>query len=242
MEDLVNAGVIGLLHAARNFDDTKHVEFGLYAKFRIRGAILDNLREMDWGPRRLRRQFRRLEEAHHHLSVSLGRLPTEAELAAELRMSLDDFQVLTRDLSGLAICSLDSTFTNRGEQEPLCDRLASCKADLPDDSCLRSEMRELLERVIAELPETARRVVMHYYFDDLTMKEVGRILGVGESRVSQIHTAAIGLLRVRLEEMNGLPVNAEPPPGSGRHSDHGTSPTSLTPCQPCCGGVPDPGV
>ena len=209
IDDLVNSGVIGLLHAARKFDDTKHVEFGQYAKFRIRGAILDSLREMDWGPRTLRRQSRRLQEAHQQLSMRLGRLPTQPEVAAELQMTLDDFHVLTRDLSGLATCSLDSPVNTQGETTPLHERLTNPKGDLPYDSLLRSETQKLLNHLLGELPETPRRVITHYYFEGLTMKEVGKLLGRTESRVSQIHGDAIEYLRMRLEEMNGLRERVE---------------------------------
>src|SRR5271168_4763456 len=106
LEDLIHAGVIGLIDALNKFDNSKHVQFGSYAKFRIRGAILDSLREMDWGPRELRRKARRVEEAERKLSMELSRAPTETEVAAELKMDLREFQQLLRELDGLEVGSL----------------------------------------------------------------------------------------------------------------------------------------
>jgi len=202
LEDLVHAGVVGLIDALNKFDSSKHVQFASYAKFRIRGAILDSLREMDWGPRELRRKARKVEEVHRKLSLELSRSPTENEMATELGMTLTEFQHLLGELDSLEVGSLrvESPWGD-GKEEDLCDYLPSASEDTPFFRCLRSEMKDLLARVIAELPEKEQQVLSLYYFEELTMKEVGAVLGVGESRVSQIHSLALVRLRSRLDEV-----------------------------------------
>src|SRR5271155_1788145 len=203
LEDLVHAGVIGLIDALNKFDRSKHVQFGSYAKFRIRGAMLDSLREMDWGPRDLRRKGRRVEEAERKLSLNLSRAPTELEVAAELKMDLREFQQLLRELDGLEVGSLHLESPWDGKEEDLCDYLPNAPEDTPFFRCMRSEMKQLLSRVIAELPEKEQQVLALYYFEELTMKEVGAVLGIGESRVSQIHSLAVGRLRARVAGLRG---------------------------------------
>jgi len=202
-EDLVHAGVIGLMDALNKYDRSKRVQFSSYAKFRIRGAILDSLREMDWGPRELRRKARRMEEAHNRLSLELGRAPTEPEMAAELGLGLREFQLLLGELDGLEVGSLRIESPRDGKEEDLCDYLPNAPEDTPFFRCLSSEMKRLLGRVIGELPEKERQVLALYYYEELTMKEVGAVLGIGESRVSQIHSLAVVRLRARLEELMG---------------------------------------
>jgi RNA polymerase sigma factor for flagellar operon FliA len=202
-EDLVHAGVIGLIDALHKYDRGKQVQFGSYAKFRIRGAILDSLREMDWGPRDLRRKARRVEEANHALRAQLGRNPTEPEVAAELGLDLHGLQVLLGEIDGLEVGSL-RVQSRDGKEEDLCEYLPDDPDETPLLLCLRSEMKELLTRAIEELPEKERQVLALYYYEELTMKEVGAVLGVGESRVSQIHTMAVVRLRARLAELTAV--------------------------------------
>lgn len=205
-EDLVHAGVVGLIDALHKFDSSKHVQFGSYAKFRIRGAILDSLREMDWSPRDLRRKARRLEEAHSKLRAHLGRNPSETELAVELCMDLRGLQLLLGEIDGLEIGSLRVTSPRDGKEEDLCEYLPDHPEETPLLLCLRSEMKGLLSRAIGDLPEKERQVLALYYYEELTMKEVGAVLGVGESRVSQIHSMALVRLRVRLSELQNTQV------------------------------------
>jgi RNA polymerase sigma factor for flagellar operon FliA len=203
LEDLVHAGVLGLMDALGKYDPGKHVQFGSYAKFRIRGAILDSLRELDWSPRDLRRKGRRIEEAHRKLSLELGRSPSEAELARELDLDLGGFQKLLAELDGLELANLRLKPSPDGREEDLCEYLPDSPEDNPFHCCLRSEMKQILSQAIGALPEKERQVLALYYFEELTMKEVGAVLGVGESRVSQIHTLAMIRLRARLEEKLG---------------------------------------
>ena len=200
-EDLVHAGVVGLIDALNKFDRNKHVQFGSYAKFRIRGAILDSLREMDWSPRDLRRKARQIEEVQNNLSAQLGRHPTEPELAEALGVSLREFQALLGEIDGLEIGSLRVQTGRDGKEEDLCEYLPNDSEDTPLVLCLRAEMKTMLSRAIAELPDKERQVLALYYFEELTMKEIGTVLGVGESRVSQIHSMAVMRLRARLSEL-----------------------------------------
>ena len=208
-EDLVHAGVVGLIDALHKFDRSKHVQFGSYAKFRIRGAILDSLREMDWSPRDLRRKARRLEEAHNKLRSQLGRNPSEPELAVELGLDLRGLQLLLGEIDGLEIGSLRVASHQDGKEEDLCEYLPDHPDETPLLLCLRSEMKDLLARAISDLPEKERQVLALYYYEELTMKEVGTVLGVGESRVSQIHSMALVRLRARLSEL----TQSTPPQG-----------------------------
>lgn len=205
-DDLVHAGVLGLMDALNKYDQSKQVQFASYAKFRIRGAILDSLRELDWSPRELRHKARRIEELYARLSGELGRAPSEQELAQGLGMSLHDFQLLLGELDGLEVGSLRVESPRDGTEEDLCEYLPNAPEDTPFFSCLRSEMKQVLARAIAELPEKERQVLALYYYEELTMKEVGVTLGIGESRVSQIHSMAVLRLRARLQELMPQPA------------------------------------
>jgi RNA polymerase sigma factor for flagellar operon FliA len=198
LEDLVHAGVVGLIDAVEKFDPGKNVLLKSYAKFRIRGAILDSLRELDWSPRHLRRQARQIEEAHRDLKLRLGRVASEPE--AELRMSLDEFQHLLGELRGLDLGSLQAEFTDgKSDEETISCKLGGTDKD-PFFLCLRGELQSLVANALGDLEKKERQVVTLYYLEELTMKEVGVVLGVGESRVSQIHSVALVRLRARLEE------------------------------------------
>jgi RNA polymerase sigma factor FliA len=201
LDDLVHAGVIGLIDAADKFDPSKQVHFRTYAKFRIRGAILDSLRELDWSPRSLRKRARRLEVAINELAARLGRVPSESKLADHMGMDLREIQHLVGESRGLDLGSLQS---QSGEYEIETDASLYHPSGPDEDPfllCLRSEFHVLLVEAMSELDERTRRVLALYYHDELTMKEVGAMLGVVESRVSQIHTAALARLRTRVQDM-----------------------------------------
>ena len=204
LEDLVHAGIIGLMDAVGKYDAKKNVELKHYAKFRIRGAILDSLRVGDWGPRALRRQARSVEQAFGNCKARLGREPNETEVAAEMQMSLTNYQQLIGELRGLEIGSLQAESGDGSGGE---ERWRYRDEAVEEDSyhvCLRSEILDLLERAIGELPERERRVLALYHFEELTMKEVGSVIGIGESRVSQIHTEALVRLRARMHEVMAM--------------------------------------
>jgi RNA polymerase sigma factor for flagellar operon FliA len=201
-EDLVHAGVLGLIDALNKFDSSKHVQFSSYAKFRIRGAILDSLRELDWSPRELRRKGRLVDSTYNDLSVRLGRAPNENEIAREMGIELQELQALLAELDGLELGSLRVESPRDGKEEDLTDYVTTKPEDTPFFDCLRSEMKGLLAQAISELPAKEQRVLALYYYEELTMKEVGAALGIGESRVSQIHSLAMVRLRARLNFLN----------------------------------------
>jgi RNA polymerase sigma factor FliA len=197
-DDLVHAGILGLIDAVDKFKPDKNVQLKSYARFRIRGAILDSLRQMDWSPRNLRRQARRIEDAHRELAAELGRAPSEPELAAKLSLDLAEFQHLLGELRGLDLGSLQTQSEDGGSDDTIAI-MASRPEEDPFQVTLRAEMRACLQGAIEELDEKERQVLGLYYLEELTMKEVGVILEIGESRVSQIHTAALIRLRARLQ-------------------------------------------
>ncbi|HVB55006.1 MAG TPA: FliA/WhiG family RNA polymerase sigma factor [Candidatus Acidoferrales bacterium] len=204
LEDLIHSGILGLMDAVRKFDRSKNVQLKHYAEFRIRGAILDSLRQVDWSPRALRRQARRIEQIILDCKARLGRDPTEPEIAAELDITLENLQHILRDLRGLDLASLQADASESHREEAIQVHTGTDEED-PYHQALRTEMSGLLEKAIAELPRRAREVLALYHFEELTMKEVGTMLGIGESRVSQIHTAVVVQLRARLRELTKKP-------------------------------------
>jgi RNA polymerase sigma factor for flagellar operon FliA len=197
LDDLISAGVVGLIDAFSKFDQNKKVQFKSYAQFRIRGAILDSLRTLDWSPRELRRKGRAVEEAIRTVTQRLGRAPSEPEIATQMELSLNEYQQLLGDLKGLEIGSLHMERSEDSGDEELAYIPGSPDED-PLFRCLKGEMKQRLADAIDELPEKERMVLTLYYYEELTMKEIGLTLGVVESRVSQIHSSAVLRLRSAL--------------------------------------------
>lgn len=197
LDDLISAGVVGLIDAFSKFDHSKKVQFKSYAQFRIRGAILDSLRTLDWSPRELRRKGRAVEEAIRSVTQRVGRAPSEQEIAGEMGLSLGEYQQLLGDLKGLEIGSLHVERSEDSGDEELAYIPGSPEED-PLFRCLKGEMKQRLADAIDELPEKERMVLTLYYYEELTMKEIGLTLGVVESRVSQIHSSAVVRLRAAL--------------------------------------------
>ena len=198
LEDLIQAGVLGLIEALDKYDQVKNVRLHSYAKFRVRGAILDSLRELDWSPRSLRREARRIEAVHSELREELGRNANEQEVADALGLDLADYQKLLGEIRGLEIISLFMEAAQSGAEEFLELDVAGPASQSPFYRCAESQQEELLATAISDLSEREQQVLSLYYFEELTMKEVGLVLGVVESRVSQIHNAALISLRSRL--------------------------------------------
>jgi RNA polymerase sigma factor for flagellar operon FliA len=201
-EDLVHAGVLGLIEALRKYDASKNVQFKSFAQFRIRGAILDSLRELDWGSRRLRRKARSIDQATERLAAKLGRQPDEEEIAAELGIQLTALHQLLSHLDGLELVGQQTpSGEDRSETFDLIESAAAPAAESPFHECLRGEMKKALARAIASLSEKEQQVISLYYREELTMKEIAAVLEVVESRVSQLHTAALAKLRAALQQM-----------------------------------------
>jgi RNA polymerase sigma factor for flagellar operon FliA len=205
LEDLVSAGILGLIDATAKFDPAKNTQFRTYAQFRIRGAILDSLRDVDWGPRDLRRKGRAIEDAIRTLTVQLGRAPAEAEIAQELGQSLEEYHRTLSDLNGLEIGSLHAQRNEDSGEEELA-YVPGPPGDDPLFLCMRAEMRSRLQLAIEELPENERLVLTLYYYEELTMKEIAMVLNVTASRVSQIRSSAILHMRSKLEKI-AAPAN-----------------------------------
>ena len=198
MDDLVSAGVVGLMDAYQKFNPSKQVLFRSYAQFRVRGAILDSLRNLDWSPRELRRKGRAVEEAIQVLTGRWGRSPNDVEIAVQLKMTLEQYHHLLGELKGLEIGTLNAERSEDSGEEEIA-YLPNSPADDPLFRCLKSEMHARLVSAIDQLTERERLVLTLYYFEELTMKEIGISLGVVESRVSQIHSSAVIRLRALMK-------------------------------------------
>lgn len=199
-DDLVGFGVFGLIDAINKFDPNKHVKFKTYAVTRIRGAIFDELRSIDWVPRSVRQKSREIEETVHHLEASLGRSATDSEIAAEMGISESDFQKVMMKISGTSILSLNDVWYNSEENDSISivDSIESPHSLNPDSMVEKEEVKRVIVQAINELPEKEKKVLVLYYYEDLTLKEIGKVLEVTESRISQLHTKAIVRLRAKL--------------------------------------------
>src|SRR6266568_7478806 len=200
IEDLVSAGVVGLMDAFAKFDPDKNVQFRSYAQFRIRGAILDSLRTLDWSPRELRRKGRAVEEAIRVLTARMGRAPGEGEIATEMELGLEEYQQLLGELKGLEIGTLHIERNEDSGDEELAYVPGRPEED-PLFRCLRGELEERLAEAISNLPDRERLVMTLYYYEEMTMREIGLALGVVESRVSQVHASGVAHLRAALKDL-----------------------------------------
>jgi RNA polymerase sigma factor for flagellar operon FliA len=200
LDDLTSAGVLGLIDAVDKFDPNKKVQFKTYAEFRIRGAILDELRAMDWVPRSIRKKSTQLEDTMNRLQSQLGRPATDEELAGELGISLNQLFKLLDEVKGVSLLSMDDPESplSQVDTEQVVKALGNQDREDPLALLGLNELRGLVAKAIANLPEKEKLVVSLYYYDELTMREIGEVLGYTESRISQMHTKAILRLRARL--------------------------------------------
>ena len=199
-EDLVSAGMIGLIRAVDRYDPDRGASFRTYACTLMRGAILDELRKMDWAPRGLRGRYRALEETVSELRQRLGRQPDEAEICERLGIGAADYRKLLQDASTTAIVSLEGLSEAAGDAHaPTNASLTDARSEwVPHQAMDRAELRRLLVECVDELSERERMVVSLYYQEELTMREIGMVLEVTESRICQIHTQAMARLRAAL--------------------------------------------
>jgi RNA polymerase sigma factor for flagellar operon FliA len=207
IEDLIHAGVLGLIDAVEKFDSTKNVAFQSYAKHRIKGSILDSLRQLDWASRDLRKRQKQVDALTRDLSAKLGRPPAEAEVANGMGVSVERWRTMAMELrtAGLApLCGPRPSDQDRDRAEEF-----PATPDLrPDLMCERQQLRTTLAKAIETLPVRYQKVVFLYYTNELTMKEIGDVLGVNESRVSQIHKTALKRMAVALESEGILSAQA----------------------------------
>jgi len=201
LDDLVHAGILGLFDAANKFNPEKQVVFSSYAKHRIKGAILDSLRQLDWASRDMRRRHKQVEAATRDLAASLQRNPTEAEVAEKLGMDVERWRNMMLDLRNVGLISA-STRANENEDLPAPD-FPSKPETQPDSICAREQLRSVLGVAMKTLPERYQKVVVLYYSNEMTMKEIGGVLGINESRVSQIHKSALEKMMAVLQQ-NGI--------------------------------------
>lgn len=199
VDDLVGAGVLGLIDAAERFDASRGIRFRTYAERRIRGAILDHLRSLDWAPRSLRRRAREIDAAYGSLEREFGRAVSDSEVASFLQIGLDELHGVAFEINSVQMTSLSAgAEDDDASARDMIERLADSSELGPFALCAREELRDRLAQAIDRLPEKERHVISFYYVEELTMKEIGSILGVNESRVSQLHTKAIKRLRLAL--------------------------------------------
>jgi RNA polymerase sigma factor for flagellar operon FliA len=200
--DLVSYGLLGLIGAIERFDPDRDIKFETYAIARIKGSIIDELRSLDWVPRSVRARARDIERTIAQLEAKLMRAPTDAEIAERLGLSEDELGESLLEISRTSIAALDELWSGSGEGggDPvaLIDTLEDTQSPEPQEAMAHTELREALADAIARLPEREKLVVTLYYYEELTLREIGEVLGVTESRVSQLHTKAVLRLKARL--------------------------------------------
>lgn len=201
--DLISYGLVGLINAIERFDPDREIKFETYAMTRIRGAIIDELRSLDWVPRSVRSRAREIEKVHSKLENELQRAPTDEEMAAALKISVEEFHDSLLQISNSTVAALDELWTvgdSSGDSVSLLDTLTDESAPDPATVIDQTDLKDRVADAISRLPEREKLVVALYYYENLTLREIGEVLGVTESRVSQLHTKAVLRLRSRLIE------------------------------------------
>jgi RNA polymerase sigma factor for flagellar operon FliA len=200
--DLISYGLLGLIGAIERFEPEREIKFETFAVARIKGSIIDELRSLDWVPRSVRAKAREIEAAHSKLERELGRTPTDDEVSSALGVSMDDFQESLLQISNSSLVALDELWAvsdASGDQVSLLDTMKDPSAVDPARELGVSELKDRLAHAISRLPEREKLVVALYYYENLTLREIGEVLGVTESRVSQLHTKAVLRLKARLQ-------------------------------------------
>jgi RNA polymerase sigma factor for flagellar operon FliA len=198
VDDIIQAGMIGLMDAVNRYEETQGAQFETYAAQRIRGAMLDELRSCDWLPRGIRKNMRTIEKAMHSLEQKFGRQPSEQEIAKQLDMPLADYQQMLQEARGHQLVYYEDY--SEGDDEHFLDRHAGHSHPSPLENLVDEDMRERLVAAIENLPEREKLMMGLYYEQDLNLREIGEVLGVSESRVCQLHTQAIARLRAMLRD------------------------------------------
>ena len=204
--DLISYGLLGLIGAIERFDLEREIKFETFAVARVKGAIIDELRSLDWVPRSVRARARDVEKANAKLEGKLQRSPTDEEMAEELKITVEDFQNALLEIANSSVLALDDLWTfadpeGGGGQISVLDTITDPNAVDPESEAQSSEVKDRLADAIESLPERERLVIALYYYENLTLREIGEVLGVTESRVSQLHTKAVLALRSRFQTM-----------------------------------------
>jgi len=200
LDDLVSNGLIGLINAIDRFEVEKCVKFETFANIKIKGAILDGLRELDWVPRNIREKSNILENAIRSAEGRLNRLPTDSEIAEELQIPLENYFDLLNEVKSVALLSLDSELETTEGTQRLLDIIEDKEAKKPDEIVERQELKNILVEAIMQLKDVEKNVIALYYYEQLTLKEIGEVLTLTESRVCQIHTKVIVTLRNKISD------------------------------------------
>jgi len=193
-DDLMGSGLLGLMDAIDKFDLSKDVKFETYASLRVKGEIIDQIRKQDWAPISLRQKIKKVEECYESMESSMGRTPTETEVAGKLSMSADDVKKTLDEAHTFNLVALDEMLMDRVAG----DSLAASPNESPEMRLEEQEVKRILAHTIEGLPEKEKQVISMYYYDELTLKEIGLVLGVTESRISQIHSKALMTLRTKM--------------------------------------------
>lgn len=201
-DDLVGYGIFGLIDAIDKFDAAKEVKFETYASLRIRGAILDQIRKMDWIPRTVRQKQKKIDAAIKSIEAETGRTATDDEISAAIGISSDEYVEWQQQLMVTNVVSLNE-FSDQGIEAPV-DKTSQQKFDMPEDIALQSELKKMLAEALNLLTDKERAVVTMYYYEELTLKEISNVLEVSESRVSQLHTKALGKMKTKLGKYIGI--------------------------------------
>ena len=204
--DLISYGVFGLIDAIQKYDTERGIKFETYAISRIRGAIIDELRAIDWVPRSVRFKAREVEKAYNSLENKLKRPPSDAEIAAEMEISVDELNHIYTQLSTVSLVALDELMSidgEKGDKLSLVETLEDTRAQSPSESVETEEMKRILMDSINRLPEREKIVITLYYYEGLTLAQIGQVLGVTESRICQIHTKAVLATRGKIVEATG---------------------------------------
>jgi RNA polymerase sigma factor for flagellar operon FliA len=202
LDDLISSGVIGLMDAIEKYDPSRDNKFKTYAEFRIRGAILDELRAQDWVPRSVRDKAKLLDRTMIELEASLGRAASDEEISAKLNMTMDEFYDLVNQVRPVSVLSIDesATFSNV-DKKSILNLLEATKLNNPFSQLNVKSVKDIVTKAIEDLPERQRLVLSLYYYEDLNLKEIGKVLRVTESRVSQLHAQAVSRLRAKLAQV-----------------------------------------
>lgn len=199
IKEMLNSGIIGLVDALEKYDPRHETNFSTYAQFRIRGAILDSFRSQDWAPRSLRHKAHKLEAAYQKLEQKLGRPAKDEEVAAEMGLDIDSLQKMLGEVSGVVMLSFEELGFGHGEERFQADEWLPAGNPDPLNDLLESERVEIIARALDRLPEKERLVITLYFYEELNLKEIGEIIGVTESRASQIRSRALIRLRTYLK-------------------------------------------
>ena len=202
-DDLVGYGVFGLIDAIDKFDMMKDVKFETYASLRIRGAILDQIRKMDWIPRTIRQRQKKIETVMKEIEATKGRVATDEEIASALGISDDEYTDWQSQMKITGVVSLNE-YMEQGGPELAADKSRSAGFEMPEEVVEQVELKEKLKESLEVLTEKERKVVVLYYYEDLTLKEISQVLEVSESRVSQLHTKALVKMRTKMGEYMGI--------------------------------------